>query len=308
MVNMSDLNQLTPGDSSTGVGDNPSLQVLFPGLFDNLKIHSGSEPIVHWSPKLVQATVGAVQWLTCDTVPPQAVLSIEDKNALIIKDTLLETYVTRLQSSTVGSKMPWQEAWARYLWTILPWTAKHMERISNNFPTFSQEVFNKIYEQWFLLSQLEFDYIQIMQEGLPWFKEFCEVTEKILKVPIDIRNTWDIINMLNFIYYRKNATELAPVVDEIMEFFDKRLPLITDEDITAAENAWIEKMSTGHDLESDNPDMFFREKDPDGYYPDLEYLFFFAVDCGSKNPKIIEWANRFRNYKYWSTPGEGKLY
>ena len=47
MVNMSDLNQLTPGDSSTGVGDNPSLQVLFPGLFDNLKIHSGSEPIVH---------------------------------------------------------------------------------------------------------------------------------------------------------------------------------------------------------------------------------------------------------------------
>lgn len=308
MANMSDLHQLTPGDASTGSGDNPSLHELFPGLFDNFKTDSGRKSINHWSSELVHTTVGTVQVLTWKSVPPQAVLSIEDKNALLIKDTPLETFVTHLQGSTVESKIPWQEAWARYLWTILPWTAKHMESISKNFSTFSQEVFNKIYEQWFLLSQLEFDYIKIMQEGLPWFKEFCEVTEKILKVPIDIKNTRDIINMLNFIYYRKKETELAPIRDEIMEFFDQRLPLITNEDINAAENAWIEKMSTGHDLESNDPEEFFREKDPDGYYPDLEYLFFFAEDCGSTNPIIIEWANRFRNYKYWPTPGEGKLF
>lgn len=47
MANMSDLHKLTPGDASTGLGDNPSLQVLFPGLFDNLKTDSGREPIIH---------------------------------------------------------------------------------------------------------------------------------------------------------------------------------------------------------------------------------------------------------------------
>ena len=221
--------------------------------------------------------------------------------SLLAKPTLLENLVGMLDERYTDN-VRWKEAWGKIVWgPIMQKTTNHIEKILNSSPLLTREVLTKIYTQWHELCELEFDYIDLLKGGIRWFREFNDATVSILNLPIDVNNTGDFIYMVQFIDTLKKEQWDSGMVDEdeIIALFKKSLPTIPQATIDTARDIWKKEMKSGvRDIESDYPDDFFKNTDPGGYYPDLDYLMFFA-ERGSEDEEIKKWAERFRAYYNW---------
>lgn len=166
-----------------------------------------------------------------------------------------------------------------------------MNKILNSSPTLTWDDFYKIYGQWYELQRLIDSWIDIRE--LKMYDAFCEATRKNLIRKIgSIDNTKDFIRLILFIEDFRKVSSNSSLMDKFRWYLPDVIP---QEIIDSAQKVWKSKMLSGEYPYSGNPQLFFREKDIEGYCPDLDYLRFFHERATEDN-RVSWWYDKFKLY------------